>query len=207
MILVEDIMNYKKYFDSLLFTIILVVIIHLTYKAVYKSDDYKIKFNTCLLIIVLITTMIITLIKNSLSISLGLLGVISIIRFRIKLNDYRDVGFILWGIGTGIAIGTENYFIGLFYAILISAYFIYSSKKLVKNKKKYTLIIHFKEVNEIKLKKILSEYCITHKVLYEEEYTTENKEVIYQIEVKNKNNQKLKEKLLDSLEVEFIKFI
>lgn len=190
--------------ESLCITFILISIIFFTYKIVYRSDDYKIKFNICLSIIILVTTMIITLIKNNLNISLGLLGIISIIRFRVKLNDFRDVGFILWGIGSGIAIGTGNYLIGFTYTIVIAIYFIFLNTRTYKVDLFQTLIIRSSCLDEKKLEEILSKYCVSYKKIAIEK--KENYlEYIYTIQ--SKKQVKLKEKITSKLNISFIKFI
>lgn len=194
----------ENIFKSLCITFILISIIFFTYKRVYRSDDYKIKFNICLSIIILVTTMIITLIKNNLNISLGLLGIISIIRFRVKLNDFRDVGFILWGIGSGIAIGTENYLIGFTYTIVIAIYFIFLNTRTYKVDLFQTLIIRSNGLDEKKLEEILGKYCVSYKKIAIEEKQN-YLEYIYTIQ--SKKQVKLKEKIISKLNISFIKFI
>lgn len=190
--------------QSLIMTFILIAIIFFTYKRVYRSDDYKAKFNLCLSVIILITTMIISVIKTNLNISLGLLGILSIVRFRVKLNDFRDVGFILWGIGAGIAIATDHYLIGFTYTVVISLYFIFMNDKLRKSSSVNTLIIRGTNLEEKKIEEVLKKNCSSYKKLALEEkenYT----EIIYDIECKKQ--EKLKEKLTSKVDIKFIKFV
>lgn len=185
-------------------TFILIVIIFFTYKRVYKGDEYKYKFNVCLSVIVLVTTMIITLIKNNLNTSLGLLGIISIIRFRIKLKDFRDVGFILWGVGAGVAIGTGNYLIGFVYTFVIAVFFIFLNEIRDHKKKDYILVVRASKIDEEKLEKILKKQCQSYKKI-----SFEKKEAciecVYNVETEK--YMKLREKLVEKLEIDFIKFI
>lgn len=185
-------------------TFLLIIIIFFTYKRVYKGDEYKFKFNVCLAVIVLITTMIITIIKNNLNTSLGLLGIISIIRFRIKLKDFRDVGFILWGIGAGVAIGTENYLIGFLYTFIISIFFIFLNEFREQKNKDFVMVIRGLKIDEEKLEKILKKNCISYqKISFEEKEGYF--EYIYNI--KTEKYKKLKEKLVEKIELDLIKFI
>lgn len=185
-------------------TFLLITIIFFTYKKVYKGDEYKFKFNVCLAVMVLITTMIITLIKNSLNTSLGLLGIISIIRFRIKLKDFRDVGFILWGIGAGVAIGTGNYLVGFVYTFVISVFFIFLNEFSEHKKKDYVLVVRALKINEEKLEKILKKECLSYKKI-----SFEEKEgyVEYIYNVETEKYRKLREKLVEKIELDFIKLI
>ena len=136
--------------------------------------------------------------------SLGLLGIISIVRFRVKLKDYRDIGFLLWSITIGIAIGTENYLSGIIYSILISLILLVSNISLKNLKQKNILIIRDKKVKQEKLEKFLVKEGIAFKFVLKNQYDN-YEEYIYQLETKK--IKKIKEKIITNFEYEFIRFI
>lgn len=195
--------SFGQVIQSILLTFIAIIIISFTYKQVYKGDDYKIKFNIFLSVVVLITTMIITTIRFNLNISIGLMGILSVIRFRMKLKDFRDAGFILWGIGTGVAIATDHYYIAFGYIIMVSTFFIIMSKKL-QNEHATTLIVRSKNLNQAKFETQLDSLCSEFKNLIVENKGTYT-EYIYNIKCKRLN--KLKEKIVDKFDVDFIKLV
>lgn len=198
--------NYLDSIQSIVVAIILGSLLFFTYKQVFRKGGYKIKFNINLLITVFITTMLMTLIKNNVATSVGLLGVISVVRFRVKIKDYRDVSFILWAIGIGISIGTKSYFLGFLYSIVISITLITLNRHFVNFENVSLIIIRGNKINNEKLEEILAKNCNEFKLSYQEEkenYT----EYIYNINVKKKDIVKLKEKVLEGVEAYFVKFI
>lgn len=80
-----------------------------TYKTSYSGSAYSQKFNVSLGMITLIITMIMSLIGSNIALSLGLVGALSIIRFRTAVKDVRDATFIFWSIAVGIGCGVSEY--------------------------------------------------------------------------------------------------
>lgn len=195
-----------KAFQSILAVIPLAIILFYTYKIVYRQGGYKIKFNINLVVTIFVTTMIMTLIKNNVATSVGLLGVISVVRFRVKLKDHRDVAFILWAIGIGVAIGTASYFLGFLYSIVISLTLIILNRYLIKMEKISLLIIRGDKIKSDKSDLILEKYCKEFTLISKEK--KENyKEYIYNITLKKKDINKLKDELLEGSQADFIKFL
>ena len=81
----------------------------LTYKVTYSGTAYSRKFNVSLGAITIITTMIMSVISNNIALSLGMVGALSIIRFRTAVKDVRDAAFIFWAIAAGIGCGVSQY--------------------------------------------------------------------------------------------------
>lgn len=202
----ENPINYIDSIQSIVVSIILGSLLFLTYKLVFRKGGYKIKFNINLLITVFITTMLMTLIKNNVATSVGLLGVISVVRFRVKIKDYRDVSFILWAIGIGISIGTKSYFLGFLYSIVISITLIILNKYFVHFENVSLMIIRGNKIKNEKLEEILAKNCNEFKLSSKEE-KEKYMEYIYNVNVKKKDIVKLKEKVLEGVEASFVKFI
>lgn len=80
-----------------------------TYKITYSGTAYSRKFNVSIGAITIITTTIMSVISNNIALSLGMVGALSIIRFRTAVKDVRDASFIFWGIAVGIGCGVSQY--------------------------------------------------------------------------------------------------
>jgi uncharacterized membrane protein YhiD involved in acid resistance len=89
--------------------LVLAGFIMLTYKLTYSGTAYSRRFNISLGTITLITTMIMGVISNNVALSLGMVGALSIIRFRTAVKDVRDATFIFWAIAAGIGCGVMQY--------------------------------------------------------------------------------------------------
>lgn len=79
------------------------------YKLTYSGVAYSRKFNVSLGAITITTTMIMGIISNNIALSLGMVGALSIIRFRTAVKDVRDSAFIFWAIAIGIGCGVAQY--------------------------------------------------------------------------------------------------
>lgn len=190
--------------SSILSSCIISGVIFYIYKKVYSDDKYKPKFNILLVMMVFITTMLINLIKTSLMTSLGLLSLISIIRFRVKLKDFRDISFILWAIAVGVGIGTENYTVAFFYSIVISFLQLLLNRVLVKNYNT-TLILRDKKINQNNLEEFFQNENVQYTLSISKCFN-EYEEYIYHLENK-KNLTKFQEKFLKNFEFDYVKFI
>lgn len=80
-----------------------------TYKITYAGAAYSRKFNVTLGTITIVTTMIMSVISNNVALSLGMVGALSIIRYRTAIKDVRDASYIFWAIAVGIGCGVSQY--------------------------------------------------------------------------------------------------
>ena len=80
-----------------------------TYKLSYSGTAYSRRFNVAIGSITIITTMIMSIISNNVALSLGMVGALSIIRFRTAVKDVRDATYIFWAIAAGIGCGVSQY--------------------------------------------------------------------------------------------------
>ncbi|MGI5849885.1 MAG: DUF4956 domain-containing protein [Christensenellales bacterium] len=90
-------------------TIVISFFIMLTYRLTYSGTAYSKKFNVSLGMLTIITTLIMSVIGNNVALSLGMVGALSIIRFRTAVKDARDATFIFWCIAVGISCGVSQY--------------------------------------------------------------------------------------------------
>lgn len=113
-------MSYSRMIFALLFSTILSVYIFIVYRTVSKESFYSKSFNVTLSIITILTTAIVVAMQANLVVSLGMVGALSIVRFRTALKDPMDLAFVFWSITTGIVSGTEIYGLVLLTAIIVT---------------------------------------------------------------------------------------
>ena len=89
--------------------LIVAFFIMFTYKISYAGPAYSRKFNISIGSITIITAMIMSIISNNIALSLGMVGALSIIRFRTAVKDVRDATYIFWAIAAGIGCGVSQY--------------------------------------------------------------------------------------------------
>ena len=112
--IIENLMNTEALSVTVillnnLVAIIAAFFIMFTYKISYTGPAYSRKFNISLGTITIITSMIMSIISNNVALSLGMVGALSIIRFRTAVKDVRDATYIFWAIAVGIGCGVSQY--------------------------------------------------------------------------------------------------
>lgn len=105
---------------SLLVTAVIAVYIFAVYRVVTRKSFYSKSFNISLVALALITAAIILTIQSSVVISLGMVGALSIVRFRTAVKDPQDLVFLFWSISTGIICGAGLFEVAAITAVLVT---------------------------------------------------------------------------------------
>ena len=106
---------------TLIVTAIIGMYIFLVYYAsTEKSFDLK-SFNISLVLVAVITSAIVLAMQSNLVISLGMVGALSIVRFRTAIKDPTDLVFLFWAISVGIICGADLYFIAIITSLAVTA--------------------------------------------------------------------------------------
>lgn len=87
------------------------ILIYVSYRITHSGAVYSRRFNVSLVMLVLITTLVMNVIGNNIALSLGMVGALSIVRFRTAIKDSRDTAYIFWAIAVGICCGVSDYLI------------------------------------------------------------------------------------------------
>jgi uncharacterized membrane protein YhiD involved in acid resistance len=112
------------------------------YKFTYKGVLYSPSFNMTLLLMTMITSLVIMTISTNVVLSLGMVGALSIVRFRTAIKDPLDVVFMFWAIVAGISSGAGLYLLTFLGAIVIGTVIITLSRKKHTDTV-YLLVIHY----------------------------------------------------------------
>ncbi len=97
--------NIQTVIFSLLLTTLIASYIFIVYRMMCRKTFYSKNFNISLVGVALITASIIMTIQTSIVVSLGMVGALSIVRFRTAIKDPLDLMFLFWSISTGIICG------------------------------------------------------------------------------------------------------
>ena len=85
--------------------------IFLSYAISHRGTIYSKKFNASLVVLTVLTGTVMTVIGNNIALSLGMVGALSIVRFRTAIKDSRDSIYIFWTIIVGICCGVGDYMV------------------------------------------------------------------------------------------------
>jgi len=167
---------------NMLVTFFVASFIYWVYKRTYSGVMYSKSFNITLLLTSMVTAMVMMVIGSNLALSLGMVGALSIIRFRSAIKDPRDIGFLFWGIGAGLSAGTGSYLIALIGSIII-AIILFVFEKGTAEIFPYLLIIKGKAIDEERLKEVIRD-TVTRSNLRMKNKDVAGTEIIYEIRFK-----------------------
>lgn len=105
---------------SMSIALLLSIFVYWVYKKTYTGVMYSKNFNITIIMTSVVTSMVMMVIGSNLALSLGMVGALSIIRFRTAIKDPKDIGFLFWGIGIGLSSGTGTYIVGIVGSIFIA---------------------------------------------------------------------------------------
>lgn len=106
---------------SLLMAVLMSTLLYFIYRKTYRGTVYSKSFNLTLSLVAIITTVVMIIIGSNLALSLGMVGSLSIIRFRTAIKEPRDIAFLFWAIAIGLACGSEMYLVGLLGSAIVAA--------------------------------------------------------------------------------------
>lgn len=115
---------------SILISLLLGLFVYFIYRLTYTGTAYSKEFGQSLVYITVITTMIMTTIQSNLALSLGMVGSLSIIRFRTAVKSQRDISFVFWCIAIGVSCGASLFLPGIIGSIIIGVLAVLFSKSI-----------------------------------------------------------------------------
>jgi hypothetical protein len=117
------------------------MVIYLTYYISSEKIVYNRRFNWSLVIMHLITVVVMMMISSNIAVSLGMVGALSIVRFRTAVKDSRDTMFIFWAMAEGLCVSSQNWRLTFTTVLFIAAVLILSSK-VPGIRNRYLLIVN-----------------------------------------------------------------
>ena len=94
------------------------------YRVTYAGVSYNRSFTGCLMMLSMVTTMVILVISSNMVLSLGMVGALSIVRFRTAVKAPTDTAFLFWAIATGIICGAGYVTISILMTLLLGLLFV-----------------------------------------------------------------------------------
>lgn len=184
----EDLTEFS-FIDSslaLISAFIIGMFIYFIYKKTFSGVMYSKSFNASLVLLTMLTTFIILAVTSNVVLSLGMVGALSIVRFRTAIKDPLDLVFLFWAIGCGIVLGAGMLPLAIVGSVLIGVVLLGFISQ-TDHDSPYILILDLlDESTEIEslgyLKKKLSKMKVKSKTI-----TNGEIELIYEIRLKTQD--------------------
>ena len=176
---------------SLLVSFVISLFIVFVYKKTFSGVVYNKTIVMTIVMIAMVTSMVIRTINSNLSLSLGMVGALSIIRFRTAIKEPMDTAFLFWAIVSGIMCGAGLYFIAVCGSLLLGLLFYVLYLMDIKAKSQYLLVVIYKSENGQVVESKLD--SLTKKKLKSKSVSGNNViEVTYEVEYDNTVDELMK---------------
>ena len=175
-------LSWEQIAANILVSGILGFLIFISYMISHRGTIYSKKFNVSLVVLTVLTSMVMTVIGNNVALSLGMVGALSIVRFRTAIKDSRDTVYIFWTIIVGICCGVGDFIVaGIGSAFVFILFLILGA---IKNNNRMLVIIRGNRTKEAQIQAIMFKFFGAKAVLRVKNSTTESIEFIYEITAK-----------------------
>jgi len=114
------------------------------YKRTFKGVMYSASFNLSLIMLCMVTSLIIVVISNHIGLSLGMVGALSIVRFRTAVKEPMDTSYMFWAIATGITLGAGYYLFSVIGVLAIGiVMFVLHLLPMGRGGRHFLLVLHY----------------------------------------------------------------
>lgn len=159
--------------------------IYMVYKKTFMGVMYSRPFNVSLVALTMLTTFVILAVTSNVVLSLGMVGALSIVRFRTAIKDPMDLVFLFWAIASGIVLGAGLIPLAIFASIIMGLILVFFANKTVLDTP-YILMINCsdensEEVVNKKIKSTFSKYQVKSKSVIPDRGI----ELVFEVRMKN----------------------
>lgn len=184
--------------------------VFVSYWYTHVGTAYSKKFNVSLVTLTILTATVMTVIGNNIALSLGMVGALSIVRFRTAIKDSRDTTYIFWAIVTGICCGVGDYVVAAIGSGVIFLVMLLLGR--VKNENRILLIIRASRSVEQDIESIVFDYFNKKALLKVKNTSPDSVEMIFEMTrsiyaLSYKREKSITEKIYDLNSVEYVNVV
>ena len=172
-------MTWQQILMNISVAAVLGMFIFISYFISHRGTIYSKKFNASLVILTVLTGTVMTVIGNNIALSLGMVGALSIVRFRTAIKDSRDTVYIFWAIIIGICCGVGDYLVAsIGSAVTFVVIFILGC---IKSDNRILLIVRADRSKQPMIKSQVYKLFSGKAILRVENTTPDSVELIYEL--------------------------
>ena len=172
---------------ALLMGLVVGCIVAFTYKKCYRGVLYSPNFSLTLVMLTLITTPVVMCIKSDISLSMGMVGALSIVRFRTAVKEPMDTAYMFWALTMGILLGAELYVVAVAVALGIAVILFLLTFIKFQNPNTYLLVVHYDESAEYDIQEQLRR-MVKQRRLRSKTVTRESTEMTMEVRLDNRQD-------------------
>lgn len=143
--LFQGTLNPLRVVISLVVSLLLGLWIYFVYKKTFAGVVYSRSFNLSLVMLTMVSALVLMMISSNMALSLGMVGALSIVRFRTAIKDPIDTVFMFWAVGEGLAVGAGFLDVGLIGGVVIGLLLLVVTGIKGSQASPFLLILHYDE--------------------------------------------------------------
>lgn len=172
-------MTWQQILMNISAAAVLGMFIFVSYLISHRGTIYSKKFNASLVILTVLTGTVMTVIGNNIALSLGMVGALSIVRFRTAIKDSRDTVYIFWAIIIGICCGVGDYLVASIGSVV--TFFVIFILGCIKSDNRILLIVRADRAKQPMIKSQVYKLFYGKAILRVENTTQNTVELIYEL--------------------------
>lgn len=180
-------LTVKSILVCMLITILIATYIFMVYRMINRNSFYNKNFNMSLPAIAILTAAIILTIQSNIVISLGMVGALSIVRFRTAIKDPMDLVFLFWAISIGIICGAGFAVIAVIASVVLTAGLLLADYLPIAKSPQILLVNASTFESEDNIMEIVRKYCSLYKVKARN-LTQDHLDMAIEVRVKEEGN-------------------
>lgn len=138
-----SISSFPTVLVTLLIAFAVGVFIFWIYKMNFRGVMYSQNYALSLVLLCIITAPVVLCIRQSLALSLGMVGALSIVRYRTAVKDPMDLLYLFWAVADGIAIGAGMFYIALLVMAIMTVLLLVLRRRKGPRDEMYILLVHY----------------------------------------------------------------
>lgn len=163
------------------------IVVAFVYKKCYRGVLYSPSFALTLVMLTLITTPVVMCIKSDVALSMGMVGALSIVRFRTAVKDPMDTAYMFWALTMGILLGAGLYLIALVVVLGISIALFALTFVHFSNPSAYLLVLHYDAEAEYDIEQQLRR-TVKHRKLRSKTVSRAGSEMTVEVRLDNRQD-------------------
>ncbi len=157
-------LGLKEILIALLFSVIMALYLYVVYRFFVRKSMYNMHMNLAIVGMTIVTAAVILTIQSNIVLSLGMVGALSIVRYRTAVKDPMDLFFMFWAVASGIMCGANQYILNLVVTIILTLV-VFVLAQLPSAKAPYVLVVNGEDAGiEDIIVEVLSQNCSYYKV-------------------------------------------
>lgn len=163
------------------------ILVKIVYRKTYKGVMYSSSFGSALSLVVLVTGFVIMTISSNVILSLGMVGALSIVRFRTAVKDAMDIAYMFWAVGLGIAAGAGLFILSMLLFVVVALFLMLTEKETLFSQPYLFIFSCIKETQEEEAMRLLT-YAVRKSRIRGKTVTGSHREISVEVSLKKTGN-------------------